>query len=612
MTTHLFLFTIGPVQGFIAQARKTRDLYAGSQILSELVAKGMQTFTKEFPSGKIIFPESGGESLPNRFVGKVTANESELRPKALAIQKAVEETWMEIAKSSLKKAGIESKPIGFDAQIKALLEIHWVFNEIKSDYVEAYRELERLGGAVKNIRKFVQLAEVGRKCSIDGMNNAMFYQKGSNQPQFMNQPEPVSGFAISPGEGLSAVSLTKRFYKVDKAFPSTSKVALMRDIQKLSPDNQERLQCFENLFKKEKIAETCLKMFDNGFIEKYNIINPKEFDNWNEEWDEHFLYEDNLEQIVNPTQKGLLGNLHKALKKNLKTRYYAVIMFDGDHMGRWLSGEFNLTKDDLEDFHLKISKALANFGKKARDYLNSNEGVGHTVYSGGDDFLGFVNIHHLFDVMKHLRWMFDEMVNKVIEPFRQTGKQLTFSAGIVIAHYKMPFSEVLKKAREVEKAAKNEGERNAFGIAVMKHSGEIQQTVYKWDTNENKSSDCSNWEALERIYNALDKDDGQFSNTFIQNLTTEIQGLAGVDMQNLPAGSMGKTLNAAMRLEIQRLVDRAWKEGRKKDKDMVNALTDIVINLWEESPKESGYRPRNFIHALHVVDFLTSKITQES
>ena len=27
---YLFLFTIGPVQSFIAQARKTRDLYAGS------------------------------------------------------------------------------------------------------------------------------------------------------------------------------------------------------------------------------------------------------------------------------------------------------------------------------------------------------------------------------------------------------------------------------------------------------------------------------------------------------------------------------------------------------------------------------------------------------
>ncbi len=34
---YLFLFTIGPVQSFIAQARKTRDLYAGSAILGEII-----------------------------------------------------------------------------------------------------------------------------------------------------------------------------------------------------------------------------------------------------------------------------------------------------------------------------------------------------------------------------------------------------------------------------------------------------------------------------------------------------------------------------------------------------------------------------------------------
>lgn len=34
---HLFLFTISPVQSFIAQARKTQDLYAGSLLLSELI-----------------------------------------------------------------------------------------------------------------------------------------------------------------------------------------------------------------------------------------------------------------------------------------------------------------------------------------------------------------------------------------------------------------------------------------------------------------------------------------------------------------------------------------------------------------------------------------------
>src|SRR5690606_36119506 len=36
MTAHLLLITLGPVQDFIAQARRTRDLWYGSHLLSEL------------------------------------------------------------------------------------------------------------------------------------------------------------------------------------------------------------------------------------------------------------------------------------------------------------------------------------------------------------------------------------------------------------------------------------------------------------------------------------------------------------------------------------------------------------------------------------------------
>ena len=36
MSNYLFLYTIGPVQSFIAQARKTQDLWCGSTLLSEL------------------------------------------------------------------------------------------------------------------------------------------------------------------------------------------------------------------------------------------------------------------------------------------------------------------------------------------------------------------------------------------------------------------------------------------------------------------------------------------------------------------------------------------------------------------------------------------------
>jgi len=37
MNKYLFLFTISPVQSFIAQARKTKDLYDGSKLLTDLI-----------------------------------------------------------------------------------------------------------------------------------------------------------------------------------------------------------------------------------------------------------------------------------------------------------------------------------------------------------------------------------------------------------------------------------------------------------------------------------------------------------------------------------------------------------------------------------------------
>ncbi|MFQ3646977.1 MAG: type III-B CRISPR-associated protein Cas10/Cmr2, partial [Anaerolinea sp.] len=40
--THLYLFQIGPVQAFIAQARRTQDLLVGSRILSDLASAGIK------------------------------------------------------------------------------------------------------------------------------------------------------------------------------------------------------------------------------------------------------------------------------------------------------------------------------------------------------------------------------------------------------------------------------------------------------------------------------------------------------------------------------------------------------------------------------------------
>ena len=51
---HLLLISIGPVQDFIAQARRTRDLWFGSHLLSELSRAGSKRIADD--GGELIFP----------------------------------------------------------------------------------------------------------------------------------------------------------------------------------------------------------------------------------------------------------------------------------------------------------------------------------------------------------------------------------------------------------------------------------------------------------------------------------------------------------------------------------------------------------------------------
>jgi len=641
---HLFLFTIGPVQSFIAQARKTQDLYAGSQILSVLIKAGIDAFEREFPSGKgeIIFPNfvrkenTNIMSLPSRFIGKIEGVSEELKEKAEAIQIAVETEWERIATEAYKKANAKAlNGFGFEAQIKTHLDIHWVFQSIERDYDQAYEALERLGGAIKNVRQFVQyeyegVGEKGRKCSIDGTNNALFFRDNEGRkPNFLENAVPIKGFLLNPGEGLSAVSLVKRFYLEEeeknnkKSFPSTAEVALMYDEKELPAKEKVTLDCYKMLFsKKEKLPEVFAKMIANDCIKEGRITNLGENKNWNDQFDYQMLFEENLNNktIPDSNQLELVRQLHSQLKPYFKTKYYALVLFDGDSMGKWLSGKYNKREKDLETFHKKLSLALSKFSTKSRAYLNHENLNGETVYTGGDDFLGFVNIHHLFPVMKELRQKFDEIVNTAIQDFKLTDKPLTFSAGIVIAHYKMPFSEVLKVAREIEKKAKKEvfaGEkptdkirRNGFGITVIKHSGEVQEAVFKWDTDKHSASGCENWDALAHILKELDKDEGHFSNKFIQNLTTEFFQLTGADLHDIDYTERdNEFLKNALLCEIKRLIGKALYKHSSEDTKYKDDLYKAVKRLWENTPEKN--KVRHFIHALHIADFLTRKITQD-
>jgi len=273
------------------------------------------------------------------------------------------------------------------------------------------------------------------------------------------------------------------------------------------------------------------------------------------------------------------------LKSSDLLKYYALIMLDGDNMGKWLSGEFLKDKDKLKEFHIKMSEELGNYADKMNNLISQPKGK--LVYAGGDDVMAFINLEHLFEVLKNLRKEFPKFENLGFA--LQNDKKSSVSAGVVIAHYKTPLPEVLKWARKMEKSAKEKGGRDAFAIAVLKHSGEIQETVWKWKTHDIWVID-----RLKELVNELnDKNEG-FSNTFIKNINIEFQKLGEIDDE------MFKT-------ELKRLLKRSSQIKNDKDekKKKVEEWTDKLIPLYYEAGKIE-----NFFAFLNIADFLVRRTTQ--
>lgn len=66
----LLLFSIGPVQDFIATARKTQDLWSGSYMLSYIAWTVMQLISEEMGPDSVIFPDLIGQPFCNHWLAE--------------------------------------------------------------------------------------------------------------------------------------------------------------------------------------------------------------------------------------------------------------------------------------------------------------------------------------------------------------------------------------------------------------------------------------------------------------------------------------------------------------------------------------------------------------
>jgi CRISPR-associated protein Cmr2 len=185
--------------------------------------------------------------------------------------------------------------------------------------------------------------------------------------------------------------------------------------------------------------------------------------------------------------------------------------------------------------------------------------------------------------MKKLRTKFPKFEDFGFEI--KDNKKSSASAGIAIAHYKTPLSEVLKWARKMEKEAKTiDDDKDAFAIAVLKRSGEIRKTVFKWQYGTSSVIDV-----LEDLIQSLNQE--EFSNNFIKSLGLEFRRFMNEE---------GQYKNSdIIETEMKRLVSRSCTLADGRKKQAITDLTEKLVMLHKNSKSLD-----NFLSALDIADFI--------
>jgi hypothetical protein len=177
--TRILHFTLGPVQGFVAAARRTRDLWAGSFLLSWLAGHAMAAVQQA--GGSIILPDVDSDalmkairrppggcpaigSLPNRFKARVPEG---FDPRACrtamdaAWQTLADRVWMRFVEPVASR-GDQTKSI-WDRQVAGFWDAAWVVGDDPADGSDR-AWLDRR----KNWRTYRPPVEGGDHCTLMG------------------------------------------------------------------------------------------------------------------------------------------------------------------------------------------------------------------------------------------------------------------------------------------------------------------------------------------------------------------------------------------------------------------------------------------------------------
>jgi len=652
----LLALSIGPVQSFIAAARKMDDLWAGSHLLSRLAWEAMRPVCEQLGPDAILFPRLRGvpqvdlwlrdqmnlpdalfengdwmkdrtnanplfsAALPNRFVAVVPASQAKAIAENItqAVRGWLNKLGRDVVMELLDVAGfdLETTETPYEqmkAQLKGFPEVHWAAvpfsliqprNKAKQTdldvshlsatmapffgvepgksggfldtpawkalqkeidwaqegsarttffapnpgvlYPAVYDLAERVLAAAKSVRSFDQTTQTGWRCSLTGETEWLTTDRSQLSKSYRQQTDTLWAKVAAKkpawakqGEHLGALPAIKRLWptlfaeEVGKALAagergekkdighfvvSTHTMALAHQLDQWLERGGLNAP---NTAGAESVA------LPRGLMRRH-VRNPA--------LEDAKKLPGLLESARDADDDTAYDKAKAAIRNTLGVEqletYYSLIMLDGDHMGRLLSGESSdNTITYRESFHpqvrqgfderaakqplikaygnqkralspnrhLAISGALNDFSLTVVRHVVEEEHLGRVIYAGGDDVLAMLPVADLLSTMQRLRHAYSgidpeheggrdprgltlqkgfAILNGKL--MRMMGGKATASCGAVIAHHQAPLSAVMRELRAAEKRAKSEGGRDAFSITVIKRSGGALYLTEKW------------------------------------------------------------------------------------------------------------------------------------
>lgn len=641
----LLLFSVGPVQSFIAASRKTLDLFSGSEFLSRITGAAIKGILND---SEIIFPfveneEDLNQPLPNRFFALVDySSATTLAVKAENAAREYINIEIKKARESVqgrdKDLDLHPWVLQWQEQSDAFWEFYYAFKAVDTAqldnpayYGAMYAEIEKLSGERKAVRDFRQLVQLGMKCNYFQGYSALFPLNHNGRyglakdftKEHLTTLRPAGRYKST--EVLSALGFLKREFGWERqnksSFPSTINLAngdFNRVILGMYQKDEELRKCLQNYNNSFEQFAYEIKYFPDRFSEddintrgsNYPLLMHSSGDNRLKNYlrfDNQFLLREELEFSRIKSEYGITNSgekfdqklkdlqqssqgLVKYVKDNFSAeikKYYAVLYFDGDNMGKWLSGsvtrEVNGTKESFPvslSVHKKISAALKDFALNKVRAIVEKDHLGQLVYAGGDDVIAFCTLSELLPIIKKIRTAFELCMNEATDNFAPA----TGSFGIAIAHWQHALQSVMNEARQAEKFAKNTLGRNAFGISVLKRSGEKYIAGANFD---DKFEFVSLMESYIRLLN-----NEYLSTSFIYEFEREVLRLSpGMDRD-----VDGKLIMALFRYFLERKTE-SKSSGENKEED-ISAFSKLVDGLI--SSDQNHY----YEHTLRIISLL--------